>query len=143
MNTHDIELTLRKLRLSGMAETLQTRALQAQAAQEPFMDTLAALLQDELDRRRSRLMARRFKLSGLDERPMLADFDWRFNPKLPRAACFELHTLKFLGEGANALIVGKPGTGKSHIAAYFSPSWTAFQPDGGRDFSVIVDGVSV
>jgi DNA replication protein DnaC len=80
------------------------------------MDTLAALLQDELDRRRSRLMARRFKLSGLDERPMLADFDWRFNPKLPRAACFELHTLKFLGEGANALIVGKPGTGKSHIA---------------------------
>ena len=59
MNTHDIELTLRKLRLSGMAETLQTRALQAQAAQEPFMDTLAALLQDEMDRRHSRLMARR------------------------------------------------------------------------------------
>jgi transposase len=27
--------------------------------------------------------------------------------------------------------------------AYFSPSWTALQPDGGRDFSVIVDGVSV
>ena len=61
-------------------------------------------------------MARRFKLSGLDEKPALADFDWRFNPKLPRAACFELHTLKFLSEGANALIVGKPGTGKSHVA---------------------------
>ena len=116
MNTHDIELTLRKLRLSGMAETLQTRVMQAQAAQEPFMDTLAALLQDEMDRRHSRLMARRFKLSGLDERPVLADFDWRFNPKLPRGACFELHTLKFISEGANALIVGKPGTGKSHIA---------------------------
>ena len=27
--------------------------------------------------------------------------------------------------------------------AYFSPSWTAFQADRGRDFSVIVDGVSV
>jgi DNA replication protein DnaC len=116
MTTHDIEATLRKLRLSGMAETLQTRLMQAQAAQEPFLDTLSALLQDELDRRHSRLMARRFKLSGLDERPTLADFDWRFNPKLPRAACFELHTLKFLSEGANALIVGKPGTGKSHIA---------------------------
>jgi hypothetical protein len=33
-----------------------------------------------------------------------------------------------------------PGNGSF---AYFSPSWTAFQPDGGRDFSVIVDGVSV
>ena len=116
MTPHDIEATLRKLRLSGMAETLQTRLMQAQAAQEPFLDTLSALLQDELDRRHSRLMARRFKLSGLDEKPSLADFDWRFNPKLPRAACFELHTLKFLSEGANALIVGKPGTGKSHIA---------------------------
>ena len=63
MNTHDIETTLRNLRLSGMAETLQTRVMQAQAAQEPFLETLAALLQDELDRRKSRLMARRFKLS--------------------------------------------------------------------------------
>ncbi len=116
MNPHDIETTLRRLRLSGMAQTLQTRAMQAQAAQEPFMDTLGALLQDELDCRKSRLMARRFKLSGLDEKPSLADFDWRFNPKLPRAACFELHTLKFITEGANALIVGKPGTGKSHVA---------------------------
>ena len=116
MNTNDIELTLRKLRMTGMANTLQTRLMQAQAAQEPFLATLAALLQDELDRRQSNLMARRFKLCGLDERPTLADFDWRFNPKLPRSACFELHTLKFLSEGANALIVGKPGTGKSHVA---------------------------
>ena len=74
------------------------------------------MLQDELDRRRSRLTERRFKRSGLDERLTLADFDWRFNPKLPRQACFELHTLKFIGEGANALIIGKPGTGKSHVA---------------------------
>jgi len=28
------------------------------------------------------------------------------------------------------------------VGAYFSPSWTAFQADRGRDFSVIVDGVS-
>jgi len=27
--------------------------------------------------------------------------------------------------------------------AYFSPSWTAFQVDGGRGFKVVVDGVSV
>ena len=74
------------------------------------------MLQDELDRRRSRLTERRFKQSRLDERLSLTDFDWRFNPKLPRQACFELHTLKFIAEGANALILGKPGTGKSHVA---------------------------
>lgn len=116
MNMVEIERALRELRLSGIAETLSTRLLQAQAAQEPFLQTFAAMLQDELDRRRSRLLDRRYKRSGLDEKLTLADFDWRFNPKLPRAACFDLHTLKFIGEGANALIVGKPGTGKSHLA---------------------------
>ena len=90
--------------------------MQAQACQQPFIETFSLVLQDELDRRRSRLMDRRYKKSGLDERATLNDFDWRFNPKLPRQACFELHTLKFIGDGANALIIGKPGTGKSHIA---------------------------
>ena len=116
MNMNEIERALRELRLSGIADTLNTRLMQAQAAQQPFLDTFAAMLQDELDRRRSRLTERRFKHSQLDERLTLADFDWRFNPKLPRQACFELHTLKFIAEGANALIIGKPGTGKSHIA---------------------------
>jgi DNA replication protein DnaC len=116
MNMTEIERALRQLRLSGIAETLSTRVMQAQASQAPFLETFAAMLQDELDRRRSRLTQRRYKRSGLDEKVTLADFDWRFNPKLPRAACFELHTLKFIADGANALIVGKPGTGKSHLA---------------------------
>lgn len=90
--------------------------MQAQSTQEPFLDTFAAMLHDELDRRRSRPTERRFKQTPLDKRPTLADFDWRFNPKLPRRACFELHTLKFIGEGGNGLIIGKPGTGKSHVA---------------------------
>jgi DNA replication protein DnaC len=116
MNMTEIERALRELRLSGIADTLSTRVMQAQAAQQPFLETLGAMLQDELDRRRSRLLDRRYKRSGLGEKVTLADFDWRFNPKLPRAACFELHTLKFVAEGANALVIGKPGTGKSHVA---------------------------
>lgn len=116
MTINEIERALRDLRLSGIAATLNTRVMQAQSSQQPFLETLAAMLQDEIDRRHSRLTERRFKQSRLDERLTLADFDWRFNPKLPRQACFELHTLKFIGEGCNALIIGKPGTGKSHVA---------------------------
>lgn len=116
MSLVEIERALRELRLSGIADTLSTRVQQAEAAQQPFLDTLAAMLQDELDRRRSRLTERRFKRCGLDERLTLLDFDWRFNPKLPRNACYELHTLKFIAEGTNALLIGKPGTGKSHVA---------------------------
>jgi DNA replication protein DnaC len=116
MTMKEIERALRELRLSGIMATLDTRILQAQTNQEPFLDTFSMILQDELDRRRSRLLERRFQRSGLDERLTLGDFDWRFNPKLPRQACFELHTLKFIADGQNGLIIGKPGTGKSHIA---------------------------
>ena len=116
MSKTEIERALRELRLSGMAATLETRILQAQANGQPFLETFCLLLQDELDGRRTRLTERRFKTSALDERPTLTDFDWHFNPKVPRQACFELHTLKFISEGVNGLLIGKPGTGKSHIA---------------------------
>jgi len=116
MTMIEIERAVCALRLSGIRATLETRIVQAQANQQPFLDTFSLILQDELDRRRSRLMDRRYQQSGLDERLTLADLDWRFNPKLPRAACFELHTLKFIAEGQNGLIIGKPGTGKSHVA---------------------------
>lgn len=116
MSKTEMERALRELRLSGITATLETRILQAQANDQPFLETFCLLLQDELDGRRTRLTERRFKTSGLDERPTLAEFDWRFNPKVPRQACFELHTLKFITEGINGLLIGKPGTGKSHIA---------------------------
>lgn len=73
MTINEIERALRELRLSGIADTLSTRLMQAQSSQLPFLETFAAMLQDELDRRRSRLMDRRFKHSKLDERPTLAD----------------------------------------------------------------------
>ena len=116
MSIAELERTLAQLRLSGARDTLQTRLEQAQASQMTAQELLALLLQDELDRRQSRLIGKRYKDSRLDEKVTLAEIDWSFNPKVPRAACFELHTLKFVNEGANALLIGKPGTGKSHVA---------------------------
>jgi DNA replication protein DnaC len=116
MNMNDIERALKQLRLSGISTTLSTRVLEAQGAQQSFLETFGLILQDELDRRKSRLNERRFKHSGLEERQTLQDFDWGFNPKLPRRECFELHTLKFISQGGNAILLGSPGTGKSHIA---------------------------
>ncbi len=61
-------------------------------------------------------MERRFKQSGLSDRKTLTDFDWGFNPKIPKKACFELMTLKFIQGGEDAVLIGAPGTGKSHMA---------------------------
>lgn len=46
----------------------------------------------------------------------MQEFDWGFNPKVPKKACFELMTCKFVQRGEDAIILGSPGTGKSHLA---------------------------
>jgi DNA replication protein DnaC len=116
MTMPEIEKALKRLRLSGIRATLETRIIEAQAANLSFLETFSAILQDELDRRQSRLLERRFQLSGLDERASLAEFDWSFNPKIPKRTCFELNALKFISQGDNAVLIGPPGVGKSHVA---------------------------
>lgn len=116
MSLPEIDQSLKQLRLSGVRATLHTRILQAQSSNQAFIETFSLILQDELDRRRSRLIERRYQQSGLDAKLTLAEFDWGFNPKLPKHTCFELHTLKFIAGGENALLIGRTGTGKSHLA---------------------------
>jgi DNA replication protein DnaC len=116
MTITELEQSLRALRLSGMTATLETRALQVAQQQMDFIEAFSALVQDELDRRRSRLIDRRFALSGLTERKDLKDFDWQYNPKNPRREILELANLKFIDQREDALFIGSPGVGKSHIA---------------------------
>jgi len=116
MSITELERSLRALRLSGMSATLQARALAVANHEMDFLEGFSWLVQDELDRRRSRLLDRRYTLSGLPERKDLKDFDWSYNPTIPRRAVLELATLKFIEAREDALFIGRPGTGKSHIA---------------------------
>jgi DNA replication protein DnaC len=116
MSITELERALRSLRLSGMSATLEARALQVGSHEMDFIEAFSWLIQDELDRRRSRLLDRRYTLSGLAERKDLKDFDWSYNPRLPRRDVLELATLKFIAAHDDALLIGPPGTGKSHVA---------------------------
>ena len=55
MSIPELEHALRALRLSGMTATLQARALQVAQGEMDFIEAFSWLVQDELDRRRSRL----------------------------------------------------------------------------------------
>ena len=114
MSVTEIEKHLKTLRLHGMNATLQTRLVQANQG-DCFAEVFACLLQDELDHRNSRQTETRFKASGLKERPTLTEFDWGFNPKLPKKEIYELVSGKFIRDGHDALLIGAPGTGKSHV----------------------------
>jgi DNA replication protein DnaC len=116
MTVPELSKALTSLRLSGMAATLEARALQVASHEMDFIEALGWLVQDELDRRQSLLLNRRFAHSGLPERKRLPDIDWSYNPKLPKRECLELATLKFIDARENVLLIGQPGTAKSHIA---------------------------
>lgn len=116
MSITELEQALRVLRLSGMSATMQARALQVAAHEMDFLEAFSWLVQDELDRRRSRLLERRFTLSGLRERKALKDFDWTYNTRLPKRDVLALGTLQFLDAKEDLLLIGPPGTGKSHCA---------------------------
>ena len=117
MNVLELDRSLRQLRLSGMAATLETRIIQAQAERMPPLDFLSALVGDELTRRRDRLLERRVKLAGFrDHGKTLESFDFDFNKKMNRALIFELATGRFIAQREDALFLGPPGTGKSHLA---------------------------
>jgi DNA replication protein DnaC len=116
VNPLELDRALRKLRLSGMADTLQTRLIQAQAEVLAPLDFLSALVEDELVRRQDRLLARRIQQAGFrDPDKTLDRFDFTFNPKLDRKLVFELATARFVEQHEDALLLGPPGTGKSHL----------------------------
>jgi len=116
MSTLELERALRSLRLSGMSATLEARALQVASHEMNFLEAFSWLVQDELDRRHSSLQQRRYSLSGLSERKVLAELDWSYNPRLPKRDILELGTLKFIDARDDLLLIGSPGTGKSHVA---------------------------
>lgn len=58
---------------------------------------------------------RRITSSGLAERKTLEAFDWDFQPSLDKDTVVELARLEFVERAEDVLVLGKPGTGKSHI----------------------------
>ena len=117
MNLIELNRALKQLRLGGMAAVLETRLLQAQAQSMAPIDLISCLISDELSRRTNRLLERRQKQAQFrDPQKTLENFDFSFNKKLNRSVVFDLATAGFIAKHEDALFLGPPGTGKSHLA---------------------------
>lgn len=111
-----LQTTLKKLRLSGLAESLEIRLHEAATSGLNHRDFLELLLQDELLLRNQRLIGRRMKGANFRDVRRLEDFDFGFNPSIRKDRVYDLATCRFIRERRDALLVGPPGTGKSHLA---------------------------
>jgi DNA replication protein DnaC len=111
-----IQQTLRKLRLSGLAQSLDVRLQEASANRLSHLEFLELILQDEVHVRHDRLMTRRMKTASFRDIKTLDGFDFSFNPSVNRKQIYELATGKFIRQARDVLFVGPPGVGKSHLA---------------------------
>ena len=111
-----LQTTLRQLRLSGLAQSLDVRLQEAAGHQLSHAEFLELILQDELLVRQERLIDRRVKTALFRELKPLDNFDWSFNPSIPKKQVFDLATCRFVRENRDVLLIGPPGTGKSFLA---------------------------
>jgi DNA replication protein DnaC len=117
MNLIELDRALRKLRLSGIADVLETRLRQAQTENMAPIDLVSTLVADELLRRQDRLFQRRTTQARFrDAGRTLDQFDFDFNKKMNRSLVYALATARFVSQREDALFLGPPGTGKSHLA---------------------------
>jgi DNA replication protein DnaC len=111
-----LQTTLRQLRLSGLAQTLDVRLQEAASHNLSHVEFLELILQDELLVRDERQINRRVKWAAFRELKPLDEFDFAFNPAISRKQVFDLATCRFVREHRDVLLMGPPGTGKSFIA---------------------------
>jgi DNA replication protein DnaC len=107
---------LKKLRLSGVLDTLELRVEEATSCNLSHTEFLLRLVSDEVERRQGRQTEQRLRRAKFEHRRTLEDFDFHFNPSVPQSEVLELATCAFVGKRKNVLLVGPTGTGKSHLA---------------------------
>jgi len=110
-------MTLRKLRLSGAAETLDLRLQEARGNNLSHEEFFELVLQDEVNIRKDRMIRRRVKMAAFRQAvKTLEDFSWDFNPSIKRKQIYELATCQFIRDSRDVLFLGPPGVGKTFLS---------------------------
>jgi len=107
---------LRQLKLSGMLDSIAARGEEARTAALDPLEFLALLLDDELTRRQSQSIARRIQRARFEDGCDLRDFDFAFNPRIPKARIWDLAAGRYLADHASVLLCGPTGVGKTFLA---------------------------
>ena len=107
---------LEALKLTQMASLLPDYVRLVADGERDFCQALAEMTRVEVAARERRVTNQRIRSSGFPYIKTLADFDWDFQPSVPRGKVEELATLRFLEDAENVLLIGSSGVGKTHIA---------------------------
>jgi len=114
-----IKEDLRQLRLTDMAQALDSILKKAELERQGYLAFLDQLISKQLEARTERSLDRRIKKAGLSRHMTFETFDWNFQPALNVEYVKDLAGLGFIAHQQPLLILGKIGTGKTHLANAF------------------------
>ena len=112
----EIQKKLREFKLSGMGNSLELRIKQATDENLGYTGFLGMLLEDEVNRRADNKRGKLYKRAKLPFEKGIEDFDFTFQPSIKKQEILELATCRFIEKKANLLLIGQPGTGKTHLS---------------------------
>jgi DNA replication protein DnaC len=114
--TESLSRAMKSLRLSGALQSLDVRLQEAAGNGLNHAEFLELIFQDELAVRGDRQVQRRVKAARFRDQKTLDQFNWSFNPSVPRKQIYDLASGRFIRETRDVLLIGPPGTGKTHLA---------------------------
>jgi len=110
-----LQQDLAELKLTQIAETYQEVLDEASRQNTSMLQVLATLIAAEVTSRRGRALDRRIRQAKLPPRKTLEGYDFTFPKRIPKQKVLRLLDCEFIAQHQCGVLIGKTGTGKSHI----------------------------
>jgi len=107
---------LARLKLTRAAEVLDTLVSKAEEEKSSYPAFLDHLLEEEVAAKDQRRIQTAMKTAGLPGAKTIEEYDFSFHPKLRKKQVMALFDLDFIRKKENAIFLGPPGVGKTHLA---------------------------
>jgi DNA replication protein DnaC len=118
--SEQIRKNLSSLKLSGIAKSFEDKVAYASEKQLSYVDFLTLLIEDELVSRKNNSLIKRAQRAKIPRLRKIEDFDFKFQPTLNKAQVLDIASCSFIDKKENIVFMGKPGTGKTHLAEAIS-----------------------
>ena len=110
-----LDRDLAELKLLEIAKSYREVLDEASRKGSSFLEVLAILIGLEQAAREQRALERRLRKARLPKQKTLAEYDFKFPKRIPKAAILRLFDCDFIEQHGCAVLIGPTGTGKSHL----------------------------
>ena len=111
-----LDTKLRRLRLGHMAGAFEAQNAESLKHKHSYLEFLTNLVDGELESRDNKGLHKRIKSARFPNAKTLEEFNFDFQPKLDVKLIKTLASCDFVERKQNVILVGQPGTGKTHLS---------------------------